>query len=82
MRMSAAAQAIFCAGVMGGVVSRDAERPTDGGMLLVGGFLAVEIKTHRRWVCALLMLRGAAARLWRADAGAILRRFGAPPSAS
>ena len=55
-----AAQAIFCAGVMGGVVSLMQGSPQTAGMLLVGGFLAGEIKTHRRWVCALLMLCGAA----------------------
>ena len=76
-----AAQAIFCAGVMGGVVSLMQGSPQTAGMLLVGGFLAGEIKTHRRWVCALLMLCGAAAgtALMRGDLAAIRRAAYALP---
>lgn len=76
-----AAQAIFCAGVMGGVVSLMQGSPQTAGMLLVGGFLAGEIKTHRRWVCALLMLCGAAAgtALMRGDLAAIRRAVYALP---
>ena len=76
-----AAQAIFCAGVMGGVVSLMQGSPQTVGMLLVGGFLAGEIKTHRRWVCALLMLCGAAAgtALMRGDLAAIRRAAYALP---
>ena len=54
-------QAILCAGVMGCVISLMQGNPQTLAMLLVGGFLAGEIKTHRRTVCVLLMLGGVAA---------------------
>ena len=61
-----AQQALLCAGALGGVLSiclRDV-RPL--AMLVCGGFIAGEIKTQRRWLCALLMALGMAA------AGAVL----------
>ncbi|HIS96188.1 MAG TPA: SpoIIE family protein phosphatase [Candidatus Ventricola gallistercoris] len=61
-----AQQAILCAGVVGGVVSLGQGSLHTCAMLLCGGFLAGEIKTQRRSVCALLMLCGMAA------AGALL----------
>lgn len=54
-------QALLCAGVMGGVISLMQGNPQMLAMMLVGGFLAGEIKTHRRSICALLMLCGVAA---------------------
>ena len=56
-----ATQAILCAGVMGGVISMMQSNPQTLAMLLIGGFLGGEIKTHRKFVCALLMLCGVAA---------------------
>ncbi|MDO4741315.1 MAG: hypothetical protein Q4A66_11650, partial [Eubacteriales bacterium] len=56
-----AAQAILCAGVLGGVVSLGLGGVNTCAMLLTGGFLAGEIKTRHRSVCAALMLSGMAA---------------------
>lgn len=50
-------QALLCAGVMGGVISLMQGNPQMLAMMLVGGFLAGEIKTHRRSICALLIDR-------------------------
>lgn len=76
-----AAQAILCAGVMGGVVSLMQGNPQMAAMLLIGGFLSGEIKTRRRWVCALLMLCGVAAgtALMRGDWAAVRRAAFALP---
>ena len=51
-------QAILCAGVLGGVVSLSLGSVHTCAMLLCGGFLAGEIRTHLRPVCAALMLCG------------------------
>ena len=59
-------QAILCAGVLGGVASLGAGSVHTCAMLLCGGFLAGEIRTRLRTVCAMLMLCGMAA------AGALL----------
>ncbi len=59
-------QALFCAGVLGTVVSLGQSSPHTLAMLVCGGFLAGEIKTRRRIVSAALMLCGMAA------AGAVL----------
>ena len=56
-----AQQAILCAGVVGGAAALGQGSPHTCAMLLCGGFLAGEIKTSRRSVCALLMLCGMAA---------------------
>ena len=72
MRMSAARRRRFSArGSWAAWFPLMQGSPQTAGMLLVGGFLAGEIKTHRRWVCALLMLCGAAAgtALMRGDLG-------------
>lgn len=61
-----ARQAILCAGVVGGVVSLGQGSLHTCAMLLCGGFLAGEIKSQRRSLCALLMLCGMVA------AGALL----------
>ena len=76
-----AAQAIMCAGVMGGTVSLMQGSPQTLEMLLIGGFLAGEIKTHRKSVCVLLMLCGAAAgtTLMAGDLAAIRRALFALP---
>ncbi len=56
-----AQQALFCAGVLGGVVSLNQASPHTLVMLLCGGFLAGEIKTRKKIVSAALMLCGMAA---------------------
>ena len=56
-----AQQALLCAGVMGGVLSVCLRDVQPLAMLVAGGFIAGEIKTQRRWLCALLMLLGMAA---------------------
>ena len=61
-----ASQAILCAGVLGGMVSLGLGSVHTCAMLLVGGFLAGEIKTRHRSVCMIVMLSGMAA------AGALL----------
>ena len=74
-------QAILCAGVMGGTVSLMQGSPQTLVMLLVGGFLAGEIKTHRKSICALLMLCGMAVgtALMAGDVSAIRRALFAWP---
>ncbi len=62
-----ASQALLCAGVLGGVVSLHMGCVDTCAMLVCGGFLAGEIKTRYRCLCALLMLCGMAA------AGALVR---------
>lgn len=59
-------QALLCAGVVGGAAALGTARVHPLAMLLCGGFLAGEIKTRSRVICALLMLLGEAA------AGALL----------
>ena len=54
-------QAFLCAGVLGGVVSLCTGSVQTCAMLVCGGFLAGEIKTRHRSLCALLMLCGMAA---------------------
>jgi len=61
-----ASQALLCAGVVGGAASLCGGSVHVCAMLVAGGFLAGEIKTHRRMLCTLLMLCGMAA------AGALL----------
>ena len=56
-----APQAILCAGVLGGTVSLGMGSVSPCAMLLCGGFLAGEIKTRHRGLCALVMLCGMAA---------------------
>lgn len=51
-------QAILCAGVTGGVAALGMGMPHPLAMLLCGGFLAGEIRTASRAVCAFLMLAG------------------------
>ena len=46
---------------MGGVLSVCLRNVQPLAMLVAGGFIAGEIKTQRRWLCALLMLLGMAA---------------------
>ena len=55
------AQAILCAGVLGGVVSLGCGSIQLCAMLLCGGFLAGEIRTRHRSLCTLVMLSGMAA---------------------
>lgn len=76
-----APQAILCAGIMGGVVSLAQGNPQTLAMLLVGGFLAGEIKTSRKSVTVLLMLCGMAAgtALMGGDIAAIQRMMFAVP---
>jgi len=64
-----ATQAILCAGVLGGAVSLGVGSVSPCAMLLCGGFLAGEVKTRRRGLCALVMLCGmsAACALLRGD---------------
>ena len=59
--MGGGAQALLCAGVVGGVVSLGLGSVLPCAMLLTGGFLAGEIRSGHRCVCALLMLSGMAA---------------------
>jgi len=68
-----ASQAIMCAGVLGGVVSLEIGSVQTCAMLVCGGFLAGEIKTHHKSLCALVMLSGmaAACALLRGDLEAI-----------
>lgn len=61
-----ASQALLCAGVVGGSVSLCMGSVHICAMLVCGGFLAGEIKTRHRSLCAVLMLCGMAA------AGALL----------
>lgn len=61
-----ASQALLCAGVVGGTASLGMGSVHVLAMLAAGGFLAGEIKTRYRSLCALLMLCGMAA------AGALL----------
>ena len=61
-----APQALLCAGVVGGAASLGMGSVHVCAMLAAGGFLAGEIKTRHRSLCALLMLCGMAA------AGALL----------
>ena len=56
-----AAQAILSAGVLGGAASLGLGSVHVCAMLTVGGFLAGEIRTRYRSVCALLMISGMAA---------------------
>lgn len=56
-----ASQALLCAGVLGGAVSLGMGSLHTCAMMLCGGFLAGEIKTSYRSLCALLMLCGMAA---------------------
>ena len=67
------AQAILCAGVLGGTVSLGVGSVQPCAMLLCGGFLAGEIKTRHRSLCVLVMLSGmaAACALLRGDMTAI-----------
>ena len=53
-----APQAILCAGVLGGAASLGAGSVHVCAMLLCGGFLAGEIKTQKKSLCAVLMLCG------------------------
>lgn len=71
-----ASQALLCAGVLGGVVSMGLGSVQTCAMLVCGGFLAGEIKTRHRSLCALVMLSGmaGACALLRGDLAA-LRRF-------
>ena len=62
-----APQALLCAGVLGGTVSLGLGSVHTCAMLVCGGFLAGEIKTRHKSLCALVMLSGMAA------AGALLR---------
>ncbi|MBR4039400.1 MAG: SpoIIE family protein phosphatase [Clostridia bacterium] len=62
-----ASQALLCAGVLGGAVSLGLGSVHTCAMLVCGGFLAGEIKTRHRSLCALVMVSGMAA------AGALLR---------
>ena len=70
------AQALLCAGVLGGMVSLGMESVQTCAMLVCGGFLAGEIKTRHRSLCTLVMLSGmaAACALLRGDIEAV-RRF-------
>lgn len=52
------AQAVLCAGVLGTVLSLGVGYVNPLGMLLCGGFLAAEIRTSKRGLCALLMALG------------------------
>jgi len=61
-----APQALLCAGVVGGAVSLGMGSAHVCAMLVCGGFLAGEIRTRHRSLCAVLMLCGMAA------AGALL----------
>lgn len=54
------AQAVLCAGVVGGVVSLSLLRVEPCVLLLCGGFIAGEVRTRRRAITALLMLLGMA----------------------
>jgi len=56
-----AQQALLCAGVLGGVLSIALGDVQPLAMLVCGGFIAGEIKTQRRWLCALVMALGMAA---------------------
>lgn len=53
-------QAIFCAGIVGGAVSLGMGTPNVAAMLVCGGFIAGEIKTRHKSLCALLMIAGMA----------------------
>ena len=53
-------QALLCAGALGGVLSVCLRDVQPLAMLVCGGFIAGEIKTQRRWLCALLMALGMA----------------------
>jgi len=68
-----APQAFLCAGVLGGMVSLGQGSVHTCAMLICGGFLAGEIRTRHRSLCALVMLSGmaAACALLRGDLRAI-----------
>lgn len=55
------AQAVLCSGVLGCVLSLGTGSSCPLAMLLCGGFLAAEVHTSRRGLCALLMAMGMAA---------------------
>lgn len=56
-----AQQSLLCAGVLGGVLSVALHDAQPLAMLVAGGFIAGEIKTQRRCLCALIMALGMAA---------------------
>ena len=68
-----ASQALLCAGVLGGTVSLSMGSVQPCAMLVCGGFLAGEIKTRHKSLCALVMLSGmaAACALLRGDMAAV-----------